>query len=424
MRPPNSHSHLHHVIITMSQLELLLTSDAESPTHNTVAWDPATGTQVAAFRGGHAAAGTLCPLAGLSLAAAERGRPGIQLWRLAHRDAAQQRLSTPGPVSALAADPAAAWLALAVAERVFVHHLASGRLLAVLSRHYQTVTALRFTDDGSHFVSAADDGLAAVWPVAACVDPESARHGQPLHVWAHHSLPVTGLHVGGGGVRARVVTCSRDQTCKVYQLSSGQLLLSVSFDVGLTAVTVGPAESRVFCGTAGGAILSFSLTDPPRSLEQHVSTEAAGALTGHSGRVTCLTVTQDGGTLVSGSDDQTARLWHVPSGQCVRTLPQRGAVTNVSLVAWPAALREAGAAPPPLPVGQLQRSQPAGGPLELELVLRERPALLEPPSDDEEDQPRDDRDRTIEQLRRQIAACEDVNSSMYQFMVDKVMKDV
>ncbi|XP_043233805.1 WD repeat-containing protein 18-like [Amphibalanus amphitrite] len=411
----------------MSQLELLLTADAESPAHNTVAWDPATGTQVAAFRGGHAAAGTLCSLAGHSLAAAERGRPGVQLWRLARRDAVHQRLSTPGPVTALAADPAATWLALAVAERVFVHELSSGRLLAVLSRHYQTVTALRFTDDGSHFVSAADDGLAAVWPVAGCADPESARHGQPLHVWAHHSLPITGLHVGGGGPRARVLTCSRDQTCKVYQLSSGELLLSVSFDVGLTSVALGPAETRVFCGTASGSVLSFSLTEPPRSLEQHVPTAAAAALTGHTGRVTCLAVTRDGRTLVSGSDDQTVRLWHVASGQCVRTLPQRGAVTNVALVGWPAALRDAGAAPPPLHVGQLQRAQPDSGPLELELVLRDRPALLESPADGEDadgegDGGRADRDDTIEQLRRQIAACEDVNASMYQFMVDKVMK--
>ncbi|KAF0295180.1 WD repeat-containing protein 18 [Amphibalanus amphitrite] len=286
------------------------------------------------------------------------GRPGVQLWRLARRDAVHQRLSTPGPVTALAADPAATWLALAVAERVFVHELSSGRLLAVLSRHYQTVTALRFTDDGSHFVSAADDGLAAVWPVAGCADPESARHGQPLHVWAHHSLPITGLHVGGGGPRARVLTCSRDQTCKVYQLSSGELLLSVSFDVGLTSVALGPAET-------------------PASV--------------------CARCR-------SAAPSPTWR-WSGGRPRCETPAPRRQ----------------------PLHVGQLQRAQPDSGPLELELVLRDRPALLESPADGEDadgegDGGRADRDDTIEQLRRQIAACEDVNASMYQFMVDKVMK--
>ena len=36
------------------------------------------------------------------------------------------------------------------------------------------------------------------------------------HVWSHHSQAVTSLHCGkGGALKARVVTASLDQTCKV-----------------------------------------------------------------------------------------------------------------------------------------------------------------------------------------------------------------
>ena len=35
--------------------------------------------------------------------------------------------------------------------------------MKVLSRHYQTVTNIKFTDNGSHFVSAGDDNLVLVW---------------------------------------------------------------------------------------------------------------------------------------------------------------------------------------------------------------------------------------------------------------------
>ena len=35
--------------------------------------------------------------------------------------------------------------------------------MKILSRHYQNVTNLRFTDNGSHFVSAGDDNLVIVW---------------------------------------------------------------------------------------------------------------------------------------------------------------------------------------------------------------------------------------------------------------------
>ena len=42
----------------------------------------------------------------------------------------------------------------------------TGDLFAVLSRHYQTVSCLRCTDDGSHIVSGGEDNLLLVWSLA------------------------------------------------------------------------------------------------------------------------------------------------------------------------------------------------------------------------------------------------------------------
>lgn len=39
------------------------------------------------------------------------------------------------------------------------------------------------------------------------------------HVWSGHSLPVTDVHCGLGGMRARVYTCSDDRTCKVGSMA-------------------------------------------------------------------------------------------------------------------------------------------------------------------------------------------------------------
>lgn len=49
--------------------------------------------------------------------------------------------------------------------------------------------------------------------LADCSNP--SYRAEPDHVWSHHSLPVTDLYVGAGGNRARVVSSSLDQTCKV-----------------------------------------------------------------------------------------------------------------------------------------------------------------------------------------------------------------
>jgi hypothetical protein len=46
----------------------------------------------------------------------------------------------------------------------------------------------------------------------------------------------------------RVVSVSRDQTCKVYSIAGGQLLLSVSFTTPLLSVTMDSASQDVYTG--------------------------------------------------------------------------------------------------------------------------------------------------------------------------------
>ena len=41
--------------------------------------------------------------------------------------------------------------------------VSSGHLLAVVSQHYQPVAVLRFTDDGTHFISGGSDARVIVW---------------------------------------------------------------------------------------------------------------------------------------------------------------------------------------------------------------------------------------------------------------------
>ena len=41
--------------------------------------------------------------------------------------------------------------------------VSSGRLLAVVSGHYQPVSVLKFTDDGRWLISGGEDGRVLVW---------------------------------------------------------------------------------------------------------------------------------------------------------------------------------------------------------------------------------------------------------------------
>ena len=80
-------------------------------------------------------------------------------------------------------------------------------------------------------------------------------------------MPVTGLHLSEGGIRARIFTSSLDHTCKVYSLADGRMLLDVSFAVRLTSVTVDLAQPRAYLGSSKGTLHTFGLLSPPRDLK-------------------------------------------------------------------------------------------------------------------------------------------------------------
>lgn len=189
---------------------------------------------------------------------------------------------------------------------------------------------------------------------------------------------------------------------QLWEISSGELLLSVLFDVGIMAVTMDLAEHHMFCGGSDGSIFQVDLCTwvsdgrprPPQLPVHHEATpltrprpsqgpalhmapcpscgswshspgRASGAssrsrrlgrfsegtgglfptgivcmpgrvsfphpLSGtptlcvpHRNQVTCLSVSTDSTLLLSGSHDETVRLWDIRSKQCVRTVALKG----------------------------------------------------------------------------------------------------
>jgi pre-rRNA-processing protein IPI3 len=127
-----------------------------------------------------------------------------------------------------------------------------------------------------------------------------------------------------------------DRTCKLYDLASGTLLLSLVFDCLLSAVTMGVTEMEVFVGGSDSNIYQFGLHSPPRMQEYHLTKEEkAKKFSGHTKAVTCLSSSIDGITLLSGSLDMEVMLWHIPSRQCVRVIHHKGPVTNAFFTVAP-----------------------------------------------------------------------------------------
>ncbi|XP_066298281.1 WD repeat-containing protein 18-like [Branchiostoma lanceolatum] len=341
-------------------MEAALTSDTSGQLWSSCLWDLQSGTALATYKGDGTAPRGLCLLGNQYLLSAANNKPLIHVWALQRRDHVQQRMVCGGRVSAMAVSPDGTLVVAGIAEKINIWQVCTGNLLAVLTRHYQGVTCLRFTDDGSHFLSAGDDNLVLVWPVHSVLSGGSTAVGhspEPRHTLSHHSLPVTDLYCGCGGLQARAVSASLDQTCKLFEVSSGQLLLSVSFDVSITSVTMDTAETHLFAGGTNGSILQVNLYAQPVQRERHIEDSEDGhaqIFKGHSKQVTCLSVSMDGSQLLSGSHDLTARLWDIPSMQCIRTFSHKGPVTNAMLIQPPSHMLE-GRGKPGAPLQQFQR---------------------------------------------------------------------
>ncbi|KAK3562288.1 hypothetical protein QTP86_033337, partial [Hemibagrus guttatus] len=488
-------------------MEVVVTADSAGQLWNCAIFDPHTGTNLLSYRGGNSSARSLTILNGEYILGAQLGKNFINVWEIQRKDQLQQKIVCPGIVTCLTASPDGLYVLAGIAEAIYLWEVSTGNLLVILNRHYQDLSCLRFTDDGSHFVSGGKDNLALVWNLASIVQLDSSRTPEPRHMLSRHSLPITDVHCGLMGPQARVATASLDQTVKrngkekgkgmgkkgkrngkekgkrngkekgkrnrngkekgkmngkekgkrngkekgkrngkekgkrngkekgkrngkrngkekgkwkgreermegrydgmdgingipiqtcvksmprnaeallvacfvvvlflqlrvkglaqgpsssslvdlgfklsafgsvdlplsypnLWEISSGEMLLSVLFDVSIMSVTLDPCEFFLFCGGSDGNIFQVSLCNTAVSRDKTFQSDGEGnqVFKGHRNLVTCLSVSMDGTLLLSGSHDETVRMWDVQSKQCIRCINHKGQVTNAAIIPAP-----------------------------------------------------------------------------------------
>lgn len=352
----------------MASFESIFTSDGAGQLWNTCAWDVVSASVLAQYKGGTSSPRTLCLLGSDYVISAQQDKPLLRVWSMQRRDQIQKQIVCPGRVSALAASPDGLHCVAGIEDKIYLWQVSSGDLLAVVSRHFQVITCLRFTDDGGRFVSASRDGQVLVWDLAEVACTGTQGPAEPVHAWSQHSYDVTDIHIGAlGGTRC--YTCSADQTCRVFDIDGGDLLATVVLEAALTAVVTDPAEDHIFAGSSTGKIFEVALYKWNTGNKRPEAT-----FLGHEGKVTCLATSLDGQLLVSGSEDCTARVWDVASKQCIHVLHHKGAVTNVLVVPTPVTLTSMRPSPPTLPLGVFKRTtqaakDPNGVPVQLESGL-------------------------------------------------------
>ncbi|XP_077213799.1 transducin/WD40 repeat-like superfamily protein [Tasmannia lanceolata] len=220
---------------------------------------------------------------------------------------------------------------------IYLWEVASGRLLKKWHSHYRAVTCLVFSDDESLLISGAEDGCVRVWPLFKLFDDMGDAVTGHLyeHSFSEHTLRVTDIVSGYGGCSAIIVSSSEDRTCKVWSLSKGRLLRSITFPSIIDAIALDPGEHAFFAGCRDGKIYIASLSAESTSSSGY-GMHIIGLLSDHSKAVTCLAFSMDGVSLVSGSEDGVLRVWDTKTRHVVRTFKHaKGPINNVLVLRNP-----------------------------------------------------------------------------------------
>lgn len=419
---------------TTDAREVIFTSDATgmlSDRCSAAAWDSRNCSLLYMYKNaGALGQRSLQLLSDSYLLGADSTKPRLHVWPLNNPSPVPNvRLTTPGKVNALTSTPNGSYIIAAVGEKLFIWQTCNGRLLANLTRHYQTISCLSTTKDGSLFASGAEDALVFVWSLYGALNDE---HCTPVHSFSHHTLPVRDLYFGHGDTRARLYTISLDRTMNIYELGSGALLLSLVFDVPLTAVTVNIRDSELFAGCITGDIFQCNLHEPPRGIEHHVrvnskdGAEESAVFKGHKSSITALSVSVDCRTLLSGSTDGAVHIWDIVSRQVLRTIMHKGPVTAAFFAPGFENFR-ATTLKPRLVLSNLQRTSDDGGRESvIEVISRGRDptAILDFESyvqASADSRQLDDTSRKLEDMKEEIDRLKKINNAMYRYSVTCIL---
>ncbi|MGE0701606.1 MAG: toll/interleukin-1 receptor domain-containing protein, partial [Hyphomicrobiaceae bacterium] len=137
---------------------------------------------------------------------------------------------------------------------------------------------------------------------------------------AGHEGRVLSLATSADGGRA--VSGGEDQTARVWSLATGKEVNSIRASGGpVVSVAMSPDGARV--AMASGSTVTIADADSGRTLLE---------LKGHGGDILSVSRSTDGRRLVTGSDDQTARVWDAATGSLVARLVEHAApVSSVAL---------------------------------------------------------------------------------------------
>jgi WD40 repeat protein len=168
---------------------------------------------------------------------------------------------------------------------------------AVLSGHGATVFTAAYSPDGKRVVTASQDSTARIW---------EATTGALLIVLSGHADAVRSAAYSPDG--QRIVTASADKTAHIWDARTGSQLAVLSGHVGpVNFAAYSPDGQRIATTSDDGTL---RIWDAATFAQLNV-------LSGHTGAVLAVAYSPDGGQIATASAHKSVRIWNAATGALI-----------------------------------------------------------------------------------------------------------
>ncbi len=193
----------------------------------------------------------------------------------------------------------------------------TGRLIESLRGHTDDVLSVAFSRDGRRLLTSSYDKTARLWDVET---------GQLLRTFIGHNWWVWSAAFSPD--ESQIVTASQDGTAIVWNTQTGELLHEFTGHKGpVYTAAFAPDGKSVVSGGYDDRVLMWNPNDAKKpniaELVTGSNTIAPAkfrALDGHSAPVHTVAFSRDGKLVLSGSNDNSIKLWDFKSGKLIKTL--------------------------------------------------------------------------------------------------------